>query len=126
MDAAILAEYFESKSPQLGVQFREFIFSSQAKVTRRNLRSYADQFAQQHGTGLPFVLDPQGKLAETVKQDRLLGQRIGITHTPTIYVVTAARQVEVTDRSRLFQLIEQAKAAAGGTQATSGSASGKN
>ncbi len=115
-DAAVLAEYFESKSPELGTQFREFIFKNQPQITPGNLRSFAERFAQEHNTGLPFVLDPQGKLADSVKQDRTLGQRIPIEHTPTIYVVTNARTgqpfVEVVDRGQLFQLIEQAKAEA--------------
>ncbi len=48
----------------------------------------------------------------TVKADYALGQRIGIEHTPTIWVVTAnskgAPFVEVVDRSKLYQLIDQA------------------
>jgi hypothetical protein len=61
---------------------------------------------------MPFAIDPQGKLAELVKADYALGQRVGIEHTPTIWVVTAhskgAPFVEVVDRSKLFQLIDQA------------------
>jgi protein-disulfide isomerase len=63
---------------------------------------------------LPFAIDPQGKLANEVKADYALGQRIGIEHTPTIWVVTAnskgAPFVEVVDRSKLYQLIDQALA----------------
>ena len=65
-------------------------------------------------SALPFAIDPQGKLAALVKADYALGQRIGIEHTPTIWVVTAnskgAPFVEVVDRSSLFQLIDQALA----------------
>jgi len=47
-----------------------------------------------------------------VKADYALGQHIGIEHTPTIWVVTASSKgapfVEVVDRSKLFQLIDQA------------------
>ena len=47
-----------------------------------------------------------------VKADYALGQRIGIEHTPTIWVVTSESKgppfVEVVDRSKLFQLIDQA------------------
>ena len=58
-------------------------------------------------------MDPQGKLAaEAVKADYALGQRVGIEHTPTIWVVTdhskGAPFVEVVDRTKLFQLIDQA------------------
>ena len=59
-------------------------------------------------------MDPQGKLAAEVKADYALGQRVGIEHTPTIWVVTdhskGAPFVEVVDRTKLFQLIDQALA----------------
>jgi protein-disulfide isomerase len=55
-------------------------------------------------------------LAERVKADVALGERVGITHTPTIYVVSNARQgkpfVEVVERKRLFQLIDSMRAQA--------------
>ena len=112
-DAAVLAEYFETKSPELGVAFREYIFANQLKITRGNLRTMAEQFAQKNKTGLPFVLDPQGKLAEVVKQDRALGQRVNVSYTPTIYVVTGKRATEVTDRTQLSRIIEQMQAEPG-------------
>ena len=65
-----------------------------------------------HNIALPFAIDPQGKFAAEVKADYALGQRIGIEHTPTIWVTTAnskgAPFVEVVDRTKLFQLIDQA------------------
>jgi protein-disulfide isomerase len=110
-DAAVIAEYFASKSPELGVQYREYTFQNQTQITRDNLHSFAERFAQQHGTGLPFMIDPQGKLAAKVQHDLALGQRLGIDHTPTIYVVGAGQPYrEVTDRSQLFQMIEQMRA----------------
>jgi protein-disulfide isomerase len=56
-----------------------------------------------------------GKLAAEVKADYALGQRIGIEHTPTIWIVTnganhAPPFVEVVDRGKLYQLIDQALA----------------
>ena len=72
------------------------------------------KFADSHKIALPFAVDPQGKLAALVKADYALGQRIGIEHTPTIWVVTAnskgAPFVEVVDRSQLYQIIDQAMA----------------
>jgi hypothetical protein len=51
---------------------------------------------------------------QQVKDDRDLGQRVGIEHTPTIWIVTNAAHappfVEVVDRGRLFQLIDTALA----------------
>jgi protein-disulfide isomerase len=114
MDAAVMAEYFESKSPKLGVEFREYIFQNQSRITRWNLRRIADEFAEKHNSPLPFLLDPQGKLQAAVQQDKALGEKIGIQYTPTIYVVSKNNQVEVTDRSQLFRIIEQMRASAGG------------
>ena len=55
---------------------------------------------------------PRASSQAEVKADYALGQRIGIEHTPTIWVVTAnskgAPFVEVVDRTKLFQLIDQA------------------
>lgn len=111
-DAAVMGQYFDSKGGRLGVDFREYIFRNQPQVTVDNLRSYADKFAQEHGLGgLPFMIDPQGKLAAEVNRQKALGNTVGIQHTPTIYVVNNSRSgqpfVEVADRSQLFQLIDQ-------------------
>jgi hypothetical protein len=55
-----------------------------------------------------------GKFSSLVKADYALGQRIGIEHTPTIWVVTngshAAPFVEVVDRNKLYELIDTALA----------------
>lgn len=112
-NAAILARYFDSQSKKLGSEFREQVFQHQVEITPENLRAFADKFAAEHKVDLPFVVDPQGKLADAIKADQDLGTRIGINHTPTIYVVSNRTQgkpfVEVVDRSQLFQLIEDMK-----------------
>jgi protein-disulfide isomerase len=126
-DAAVLARFFGSKSPALGVEFREYIFQHQQEITGSNpadesgqkqrLRAAAEKFAQGHKIALPFVVDPQNKFANAIRADRDLGIRIGIQHTPTLYVVNNSRTgrpfIEVVDRSQLFQLIDQMKAEAG-------------
>ncbi len=113
-DAAVMARYFGSKSPELGVAFREYIFQHQPEITPQNLRSYAEKFAKDHNTVLPFVVDPQGKFAAEVRRGKDVGTRVGIQHTPTLYVVSNNTQgapfVEVVDRSQLYQLIDQMKA----------------
>ena len=112
-DAAVMARYFDSQSKKLGSEFREQVFQHQVEITPENLRAFADKFATEHKVDLPFVIDPQGKLADEVKADRDLGIRVGINHTPTIYVVSSKTQgkpfVEVVDRSQLFQMIEDMK-----------------
>ncbi len=112
-DAAVDARWFDTKSKKLGDDYRDYIFANQISInTRGDLRQYTETFAKSHGLALPFAIDPQGKLAAEVKEDYALGQRVGIEHTPTIWVVTAnskgAPFVEVVDRSKLYQLIDQA------------------
>jgi protein-disulfide isomerase len=112
-NAAVNARWFDLKSKALGDEYRDQVFANQPSiVSLDSLRQFTDKFAQNHGVPLPFALDPQGKLAADVKADYALGQRIGIEHTPTIWVVTAnskgAPFVEVVDRTKLYQLIDQA------------------
>lgn len=112
-DAAVLARYFETRSEQLGVEFRHHVMANQRQVTRQNLRQIAERFAAEHNTTLPFMLDPKGELAEKVRAGQALGRRVGIRHTPTIYVVSNAKAgqpfVEVVDRAQLSRLIENMK-----------------
>jgi protein-disulfide isomerase len=109
-NAAVIARYFDTQSKQLGTQFREYIFQHQPEITPDNLQSFAAKFAGEHKVDLPFVIDPQGKFAAEVNADKSLGQKVGIQHTPTIYVVSSRHPerpfVEVTDTSKLFQTIE--------------------
>jgi protein-disulfide isomerase len=109
-NAAVIARYFDTQPKDLGNQFRDYIFQHQPEITPDNLQSFAQRFAREHKTDLPFVVDPQGKLAAEVNADKELGRKVGIQHTPTIYVVSSRNParpfVEVTDTSQLFQLIE--------------------
>jgi protein-disulfide isomerase len=108
--AAIIAHYFDSQSKELGAEFRAFIFQHQPEITPDTLQNFAQRFATEHKTQLPFVIDPQGKFAAEVNADKELGRKVGIQHTPTIYVVSSRNPsrpfVEVTDSSQLFQTIE--------------------
>ena len=112
--AAVNARWFDLKSKKLGDAYRDAVFANQPSIGEEPARmdAFTQQFAQQHGIAFPFAVDPQGKLAREVKADYALGQRIGIEHTPTIWIVTehskGAPFVEVVDRSKLFQLIDEA------------------
>lgn len=111
--AAVNARWFDTKSKKLGDDYRDYIFANQRSIeTPAQLTQFTETYAKSHGIALPFAIDPQGKLAAEVKADYALGQRIGIEHTPTIWVATAngkgAPFVEVVDRNKLFQLIDQA------------------
>jgi protein-disulfide isomerase len=114
--AAVNARWFDLKSKKLGDEYRDAIFANQPSFGEDPARmaDFTQKWAQQHGIAMPFNVDPQNKLSGEVKADYALGQRVGIEHTPTIWVVTdhskGAPFVEVVDRSKLFQLIDQALA----------------
>ena len=113
-NAAVNARWFDTKSKALGVEYRDEVFANQQSIVSPDgLRQFTQKFADSHKIALPFAMDPQGSLATLVKADYALGQRIGIEHTPTIWVVTASNSrgapfVEVVDRSKLYELIDQA------------------
>jgi len=108
--AAIFARYIDTHSKALGNEFRDYIFANQLEVTPQNLRGFAEKFATEHKIELPFVVDPDGKLAALINADKELGKAINLQHTPTLYVVSNKRSgkpfVEVVDRSQLYALID--------------------
>jgi protein-disulfide isomerase len=112
-DAAVLARYFDTHSKTVGNAFRDYVFEHQLEIVPNTLRGFAEKFAAEHKIELPFVVDPEGKLATLVKADKTLGTNLGINHTPTIYVVSNKRTgkpfVEVVDRSQLYALIDSMK-----------------
>lgn len=112
-DAAVIARYFDTKSKKLGDGWREYVFSHQAAITPQNLNQNAMEYAKANNTAMPFLVDPGGKLAAKVKADFALGQKIGIQHTPTIFVVSDKKKgepfVEVVDRSQLTAMVDDMK-----------------
>jgi len=113
-NAAVNARWFDAnKGKAVGDEYRDQVFANQSSIVGiEGLRKFTEKFAADHHIELPFAIDPQGKLNADVKADYSLGQRVGIEHTPTIWVVTSnskgAPFVEVLDRSRLYQMIDQA------------------
>ena len=109
--AAVMARYFDTHSKALGNEFRDYIFENQLEITLQNLRSYAEKFAAAHKVDLPFMLDPDGKLAALVNADRDLGKAIKLDHTPTVYIVSSRNPnrpyVEVKEpASQLYSTID--------------------
>jgi len=108
--AAVFARYFDTHSKELGNQFRDYIFENQLEVNISNLRSYAEKFATAHKVDLPFIIDPNGKLAAQVNADRDLGKAIKLDHTPTVYIVSSRNPshpyVEVKDNNQLYSTID--------------------
>lgn len=112
--AAVNARWFDTKNKKLGDDYRDTVFANQRSIeTPVQLTQFTENFAQSHSIALPFAVDPQGKLAAEVKADYALGQRIGIEHTPTIWIATngtngAPPFAEVLDDNRLYEMIDEA------------------
>jgi len=112
--AAVIAHYFDSRSKELGVEFRDYIFEHQPEIFPTNLQQFVERFAADHKVDLPFVVDPQGKFAAEVNTERALGIALHLDHTPTIYVVSSNPKgrpfAEVKEpSSELFQMIDAMK-----------------
>lgn len=110
-EAAVWARYFDKTSAGLGNEFRKFIYANQIQITRENLLQWTQKFAAGNKTAVPQEKDPDGKLSFLVKADYLLGQRIGVEHTPTIWVVSNSGVSqplveEVKIREKLEQMID--------------------
>lgn len=109
-DAAVFARYFDTKSQKLGDDFRGYIFKNQPQIDKQNLRQYVDKFASDNKAPIPFVFDSDGQLKAKVIADRDLGMKIGLQHTPTIFVIgnggAATPPVEIDDYSTLGQTVE--------------------
>jgi hypothetical protein len=126
------ARWFDTKSKALGDEYRDQVFANSASIYNPNvLRQFTEKFARSHGIALPFAIDPQGKLAAEVKADTELGRRIGIEHTPTVFIVTSgsrgAPYIEVEHPSHdLYTAIDKALAdTAAGSKTASAKAPAK-
>jgi protein-disulfide isomerase len=112
--AAVNARWFDEQPKHLGNEYRDAVFANQISIeTKDDLRQFTEKFAQQHGTALPFVIDPQGKLTDAVKADYALGMRMGVHQTPTVWIVTdrssgAAPYTEVSDFNKLYTMLDEA------------------
>jgi protein-disulfide isomerase len=113
LDAAVMARYFDMHSKDLGNEFRATVFEHQMEINPQNLRAFEEKFAAEHKISLPFVVDPDGKLAGLVKADKDLGLSLHIDHTPTIWVVSSKHTdkpyVEVKDTNQLYLMIDAMK-----------------
>ena len=111
-DAAVIARYIQDKiSPQLAEDYRRAVFASQTAISsKEDLQNFSQKFFQSHGHPMPFVIDPSGLFSAEVQADYTLGERIGLTQTPTIFVVTQKNWIQVTDITYLYQTIDSALA----------------
>jgi len=112
--AAVNARFFDQKSQQLGDEFRGYILENQRQITDEvALQRFTEKFTAERQITLPAALDPDKKLEDEVRADFILGQRIGLEHTPTVFVVSDEGDpivfVESVDRIRLERAITDAQ-----------------
>jgi protein-disulfide isomerase len=110
--AAINARYLEDRvSPKVAEDFRRDVFANQSRIgSRDDLFAFTRSWFQAHGQQFPFVIDPDGRCADEVQADCLLGTHLGVLHTPTIIVATGDKWIEVTDPKQLDAAIDIAQA----------------
>jgi protein-disulfide isomerase len=116
--AAVLARFFDTRSQKLGNDYRGYIYQNQNLIPDESgLDHYTRKFADDNKVPLPFTVDPEGKLAEKVKADYDLAQKMGLEYTPTIFVIgqgpVSTPFVEVVDPTQLGQIVEDMQKKAG-------------
>jgi protein-disulfide isomerase len=114
-DAAVNARYMQDKiSPQFAEDYRRTVFANQTSIaTKDDLNAFTQKYFQSHGREMPFVIDPNGLFAAEVRADYTLGERVGLTQTPTIFIVTQKGYTLVSDVTQLYQMLDTAIAEAG-------------
>jgi protein-disulfide isomerase len=112
-EAAVYARFFATKSETLSLDYRTYIFQNQTLIAPPDLRQYTEKFAAVHDERLPSLRELPDSLGRAVQADFDLGKRIGIKHTPTVFVVTAegaTSPLEVSDPKELSAVIEDLQA----------------
>jgi protein-disulfide isomerase len=126
-DAAVNARYMQDKiSPQFAEDYRRAVFANQTGIaTKDDLTAFTQKFFQTHGKTMPFVVDPNGLFTAEVKADQTLGERVRLTETPSIFIVTQKNYVQVKDVTQLYQMLDQAIAQTSSAPAARSTAAGK-
>jgi protein-disulfide isomerase len=119
---AVYARYLEDHvSSKVAEDFRRDVFAHQRTIGGKDdLQQFARGWFQSHGQQMPFVIDPNGHCAAEVQADCALGLRVGVQHTPTIFVVNAKEWIEVTNPNQLYAAIDRAEADAADVHARPG------
>jgi protein-disulfide isomerase len=114
-EAAVWARYLQDKvSAKTADEYRGAVFAAQAGIESKDeLQSFTRRWFGSHGLQMPFVADPTGQFTKEVLADKAEGDRMGLTHTPTIIVCSQREWVHVTDISQLYQTIDEVEAKAG-------------
>ena len=109
-DAAVNARYMQDKiSPQFAEDYRRAVFANQVSIASKDdLNAFTQKYFQSHGKPMPFVIDPSGLFAAEVRADYTLGERVGLTQTPTIFIVTQKGFTQVSDVTQLYAMLDTA------------------
>ncbi len=116
-DAAVFARYLQDKvNPALADEYRTELFRQQISIgSKDDLQNFNRRFMQQHGQNMPFSIPPEE--AAKVMADQKLGERLNVTRTPTIVVVTSTKYQVISgndngpsDPNKLFPVLEAAVA----------------
>ncbi len=109
-DAAVIARYIQDKiSPQAAEEYRRAVFANQTSIASKDdLNTFTQKYFQSHGRVMPFVIDPNGLFAAEVRADYTLGERVGLTQTPSIFIVTQKGYTQVNDVTQLYAMLDTA------------------
>lgn len=114
-DAAINARYLQDKvSPKTAEEYRRDVFAAQQMIASKDdLQAFTAKWYKAHGNlQQPFSTN---LFAAEVQSDYTLGERIGLGHTPTIFVLAADGWTEVNDVTQLYSVLDRAMAQAPAT-----------
>jgi protein-disulfide isomerase len=114
-EAAIWSRYLHDKvSPKAADDYRAATFAAQTSISSKDdMLNFTRRYFQTHNLQFPFVADPTGQLNNEVMADSALGNKFGLTHTPTVIVCSNNQWVQVVDVSQLYQTIDRVMAQAG-------------
>jgi protein-disulfide isomerase len=109
-DAAVIARYIQDKiSPQAAEEYRRAVFANQISIaSKEDLTAFTQKYFQSHGRMMPMIIDPNGLFAAEVRADYTLGERVGLTQTPTIFIVTQKGYTQVSDVTQLYAMLDTA------------------
>ena len=110
-DAAITARYLQDKvSPQVAEEYRDVFANQISIVNLDDEHAYTRKWFADHHLQMPFALGPDSLFAAEVQADYTLAERIGLIHTPTIFVLYSKGWVQVTDVTQLYTTLDNALA----------------
>ena len=103
-DAAITARYLQDKvSPQVAEEYRRDVFANQISIVNLDdEHAYTRKWFADHHLQMPFALGPDSLFAAEVQADYTLAERIGLIHTPTIFVLYSNFFFNVTELTEIY------------------------